>query len=32
MRKNKEMNNIGIFLSAIGKYGVPAEDQFQVIW
>ena len=30
MRKNKEMENIGIFLDAAEKYGVGKLDLFQV--
>ncbi|XP_078484319.1 uncharacterized protein LOC100186381 [Ciona intestinalis] len=31
MKRNKEMENIGMFLSAAAKYGVKSEDQFQTV-
>lgn len=31
MRKNKEMENIGMFLSAVEKYGVGRLDLFQTV-
>ncbi|XP_078484163.1 transgelin-2-like [Ciona intestinalis] len=31
MKRNKEMENIGMFLSAAATYGVKSEDQFQTV-